>query len=628
MKKRVATIILSLLLIVTILPVTVLAGTLSNFTKVNTYSSGQFTDVSNQWFAPYVQTAYEYGLVNGSSPTTFSPGNNLTIAEAIKLAACLHSIYNTGSANFPSGSPWYQPYVDYALSNDIIPVSYPNYKANATRADFAVILAAALPDEALMAKNQIDDNAIPDVSVTYSYGPAVYKLYRAGVLAGSDSAGTFYPGSFITRDAVAAIVTRMASTDFRQSLTLTENELTATEISKLCCPAVFYIEVYDSTGKVSGCASGFFISSSGLAVTNFHVISRASSAKIVTKDGGIYNVSGVYDYSETNDLALLQISGSGFPYLNLGNSDTAATGSTIYAIGYPLGVDQTFSKGTITNAAHLIDGVSYIMIDASISHGSSGGALINTAGEVIGVTSGGYEDGQNLNLAVPINLVNNMKQTSTVPLSTVASSTSALKVTASPAAVTINKGSKTTVTLTASSGNFDSIAYQIGNYSIVACAWGDWSGNSIPLTFTGLAPGSTAVIIGLLDENDNALATTSINVTVVGSGTSTAYYSGYYPAPDYGAYVNCAPYYQNYDPSTDSEFFAYRISDLTVDSHYAIDGYFDLLSDNGFHYFSSFYDDYGDLVYVFRNSSYGLDVYYSIGEFYSSNCVLIFVVPI
>ncbi|MEL4105641.1 trypsin-like peptidase domain-containing protein [Oscillospiraceae bacterium WX1] len=420
MKKRAVSIFLSLLLAFSVLPITTLAaGTLSNFTKVNTYQSGQFSDVSNQWFAPYVQTAYEYNLVNGTSATTFSPSKNLSIAEAIKLAACLHSIYNTGSASFPSGSPWYQPYVDYALSNGIISAPYANYTANATRADFAVILAGALPDEALTAKNQIDDNAIPDVAVSYSYAPAVYKLYRAGVLTGSDSAGTFYPGSSITRDAVASIVARMASTALRQPLTLTKKVFTTTEIATQCSPAVFYIELFSKTGKSIGSGSGFFISSSGLAVTCFHVIDGVTSAKIKTKDGKSYNVTGVYDYNETTDLALIQVGGSGFPYLKLGDSDSAVTGASIYAIGYPLGVDQTVTPGTITNASHPIDGVNYMMTNASISPGSSGGALIDAFGKVIGVTCAFYYGGQNLNLAVPINLLGSLSSTKTpVALST------------------------------------------------------------------------------------------------------------------------------------------------------------------------------------------------------------------
>lgn len=418
MKKRIISVVLAVFLISCILPVaSFAAGTLSNFSKVKTFMPGQFSDVSNQWFAPYVQVSYEYGLINGATPNAYAPNNNLTIAEAIKLAACLHSIYSTGSVNFTNGTPWFQPYVDYAMENGIIPAPYVNYSAYATRADFAQIFAKALPAEALTAINNVDENAIPDVSVGFSYGPAVYTLYRAGILTGSGATHAYKPNDTIMRSEVAAIAARMANTGSRVSLTLTASAMSPTEIASKCTPAVFYLELLSKTGTVIGSGSGFFINSSGLAVTNYHVISNMVSAKITTKDGKTYDVAGVYDYSEANDLALIQIRGSGFPYLDIGDSSSIQTGSSIYAVGYPGGIAQTFTQGSITNTSYLLDGVNYILIDASISAGSSGGALLNSHGQVIGVTSLYFSGTQNLNAAVPINLVNNLSSTKTlIPL--------------------------------------------------------------------------------------------------------------------------------------------------------------------------------------------------------------------
>jgi S1-C subfamily serine protease len=411
MKKRLLSLLLAIVLLVCVFPGTAsAAGSLSNFSKVNTYTMGQFTDVKDQWFASYVQTAYEYGLINGSSATTFSPENNLTIAEAIKLAACLHSIYNTGTASFSAGSPWYQPYVDYALQNGIISAAYANYSTPASRADFALIFSKALPDEALSVINTIGPNAIPDVMSSYSYAAAVYKLYKAGILTGSDSAGNFFPNSFITRDAVAAIVTRMAIASYRQKLTLSVKEMTAAEISTQFSPAVFYIDLLSKAGTTIRSGSGFFISDTGLAVTNYHVVQDMIDAKIKTKDGNTYNILGIVDYSEENDLAIIKIEGSGFPYLMLGDSAAAVTGSNIYAIGYPLGLDQTITPGVITNASHTVDNMKYLMINASISPGSSGGALLDSTGAVIGVTTAYYSEGQNLNLAVPINQLSSLSR--------------------------------------------------------------------------------------------------------------------------------------------------------------------------------------------------------------------------
>jgi hypothetical protein len=402
MKKRFISILLALFLALSIFPISSMADDgLSHFTQVNTYKNGQFTDVpSSAWFAENVATAYELGLMIGSSDTVFNAAGNVTIGETITMAARIHSIYASGTADFEPSTPWYQTYVDYALANGIITREYADYTKAATRADFAAILRGALPDEALEPINTVADGAIPDVSTSASYAKHVYTLYRAGILVGNDTAGTFTPESNISRSAAAAIVTRMAEPALRLSVTL-GSTLTAEGIFAKCSPAVFYIELYDETGTAVAAGSGFFISSSGVAVTNYHVIEDAYSAKIKTSTGDVCDVAGVYDYSVEIDLALLQIDGRGFSYLDVGDSTSIVTGSTVYAIGSPLGLDNTISEGIISNASRLIDGVNYIQTTASISHGSSGGALLNTAGQVIGVTSATYISGQNLTLPFP-----------------------------------------------------------------------------------------------------------------------------------------------------------------------------------------------------------------------------------
>ena len=196
------------------------------FTRQTVYSQGQFTDVpANQWFTSGVASAFELGLMKGNSASTFNPYGDVTISEAITMAARIHSIYTNGSETIRAagtGEQWYQPYLDYAYENDIIKYAYYNCDVSqrATRAQFAEIFARALPDKALSAINSVGDNAIPDVSASDSYASYVYKLYRAGILAGSDVNGTFHPATFITRAESATIVSRMASSDNRVSLTL------------------------------------------------------------------------------------------------------------------------------------------------------------------------------------------------------------------------------------------------------------------------------------------------------------------------------------------------------------------------------------------------------------------------
>lgn len=423
MKKRIISILIVAFLLFSILPAASAAGgSLTNFTRANTYQSGRFTDVaSSQWFAAYVQAAYEYGLVNGKTTSTFEPDASLTVAEAVKLAVCLNSIYYTGTSsasNGDAGAPWYGPYVDRALAAGIITAAYPDYNKPIERSEFALILSRALPDEALQTINTIDDSAIPDVPLGTTYSGAVYKLYRAGVLTGSDQNGTFLPGNTIRRSEVAAIVTRMADAGFRTSLTLLQ-KLSAAQIFEKCGPAVFYIEIEDIQGKVVKTGSGFFIDESGVAVTNHHVIVGGAAATITTQDGGKYKVTGIYDLDKSLDLAVLQVEGSGFPALELADSDRITVGSEAYAIGSPLGFKNTISVGIISGLGRKIDTMSFIQTTAAISSGSSGGVLLNSSGKVIGITTATATGAQNINLAVPSNDILKLDRTQAVSLSSV-----------------------------------------------------------------------------------------------------------------------------------------------------------------------------------------------------------------
>lgn len=186
-------------------------GSLSNFQRKNNFSAEMFSDVqAEDWFYGNVKAAYEYGLMVGDSATTFRPNGNVTLAETITLAARLHSQYYTGKSDFKDSTPWYKAYVDYAAENGILLVAYEDYDRAATRAEYAVILSAAFPDDALAKINQVPDNSIPDVKMDTTYGGAVYRMYRAGILMGNDNAGTFAPNSNIRRSEVAAIISRMA----------------------------------------------------------------------------------------------------------------------------------------------------------------------------------------------------------------------------------------------------------------------------------------------------------------------------------------------------------------------------------------------------------------------------------
>lgn len=195
------------------------AGACENFAHRKVYQQGQYTDVtSDMWFYNNVKTAFEAGLMNGNSPNTFNPRGNITYAEVVTIAARLHSIYTTNREFTYNEKPWYRGYADYAIKNGMISRDYSDYSAPATRAEFAAIMSRAFPLDEYVTINQI--SGIPDVPTWESYYDNVIRLYRAGILTGNDTSGTFAPNSYIERSAVAAIVSRMADRELRVTFTL------------------------------------------------------------------------------------------------------------------------------------------------------------------------------------------------------------------------------------------------------------------------------------------------------------------------------------------------------------------------------------------------------------------------
>lgn len=196
-------------------------GSLDNFRPLRTYEEDRFDDVAaGEWYASSVAEAYELGLFEGKSERRFGPKKELTTVEAVVLAARMHRIYYTGNDDFTAGRVWYESYVRYALDNGILDSRY-NIKAPATRARFADIFSRALPEEALPEIGSVRDGAIPDVKSGDEYAGAIYLLYRAGILSGSDARGAFRPNSTITRAEAAVIVTRMTNPALRHGLTPT-----------------------------------------------------------------------------------------------------------------------------------------------------------------------------------------------------------------------------------------------------------------------------------------------------------------------------------------------------------------------------------------------------------------------
>ena len=176
-----------------------------------------FTDVpADAWFAGDVETAWSLGLINGKTETAFLPNDNMSCAEAVKLAACMHQKYIQGEVTLENGEPWYSTYVEYAEENGIITQAY-DWDSMVTRAVYMDIFSRALPDDALAAVNRVPDDSIPDVPVSHPQAAGVYKLYRAGIVQGVDDAYNCAPNANIKRSEVAAVLHRMMDPQSRKS---------------------------------------------------------------------------------------------------------------------------------------------------------------------------------------------------------------------------------------------------------------------------------------------------------------------------------------------------------------------------------------------------------------------------
>lgn len=204
------------------------------------------------------------------------------------------------------------------------------------------------------------------------------------------------------------------------TIKVVEKVYNAKEIFKKVNPSIVFIELYNQYNQPVSSGSGIIISKDGRVATNLHVISDLSLGqyvKIKLSDGRTYETSKVIGYNEKEDLALLKIDGpKNLPVAELGNSSKISTGEKVYALGSPLRFQNTLSEGIISNTSIQIDGVNRIQTSAPISPGSSGGALVNQNGKVIGVVVASFIEGQNMNLAIPVNTLKAVKTNSGITI--------------------------------------------------------------------------------------------------------------------------------------------------------------------------------------------------------------------
>lgn len=190
-----------------------ICGNILGFHATRIYKDS-FEDVpGDKWFAAYVKTAYECGLANGTSATKFSPDSTFTVAQALTVAANMHSTYNGNWILNIGAKNWYDPYVNYCINNDIISEGqFKNYNVSITRGEMAMVFANVLPARAYDAVRRGEPS---DIDITMpSYGE-ILTLYRAGIVGGDAGTGKYRPDESIKRSEACVILTRLIATKYR-----------------------------------------------------------------------------------------------------------------------------------------------------------------------------------------------------------------------------------------------------------------------------------------------------------------------------------------------------------------------------------------------------------------------------
>lgn len=169
-------------------------------------------------------------------------------------------------------------------------------------------------------------------------------------------------------------------------------------------------EIYTQQGS----GSGVIISKDGYIVTNNHVVSGANKIEVTLNDKRVYTAE-VVGTDPSTDVALVKIKENDLPFLNYGNSDQVKVGEWVLAVGNPFNLESTVTAGIISAKGRnkIIDGrknpvESFLQTDAVVNPGNSGGALVNTNGELVGINTaivsnnGSY---QGYSFAIPVNIV-------------------------------------------------------------------------------------------------------------------------------------------------------------------------------------------------------------------------------
>ena len=193
--------------------------------------------------------------------------------------------------------------------------------------------------------------------------------------------------------------TRIPGSSREPAAPLSPQKLTTAEIAQRDSPSVFVVERYNRDGQLEATGSGYVFDHNGSIVTNYHVVRGAFRLAIHNATFRQLEISYLLGYDPQRDVAILKADTEQLPALKTVLTPVQV-GDHVVAIGAPLQLENTVSEGIVSALRGPI-----IQTTAAISHGSSGGPLLNEFGEVIGLTTAAMSSGEMLNLAMPSSFI-------------------------------------------------------------------------------------------------------------------------------------------------------------------------------------------------------------------------------
>lgn len=443
------------------------------------------------WAGPYLGFAYDAGLVRGRTGTYYGSDESVSARDYVTMA--LRALGYVENVDFT--------YWTSLSFSDAIGLTHGEYEGEGKfiRGDMALISYTALT-----LKPKGGDRRL--IEVLCMDGAVTAEALKQTRLASVSNAG--------------------------------RSAYTAAEVYELTSSAVFFLKTFKTEDELehnlpSSVGSGFFVTGDGVAVMCYHELEDALFARVTTTDGRIFDLTGVLFYDVERDLAVVRVSRTDtegntvrfFPYLDLGDSDAAGVGDTVYSVSNPLGrAMDTFSSGVVANRGRTLYAEEYPFLQhtAPTSQGSSGGPIMNAYGEVIGYVYGSYANGELLELAVPVNALKGIELTGEgMPLREVRAAQREKKdaavITADETEITVAVGEMREILISSDCPGVLSVLCDADMWDIVDLAWGDFvTVHSCILKVIGYAAGETDLRITFAPGYGNEDAELTIHVTVTG----------------------------------------------------------------------------------------------------------------